>query len=210
MYFKPCKVFNIFLTFYTNYFFFLFLSKFLWNSFVYMKTLFRKRNTELAKGSINNMKYPSTTFSQDLSGLKCVMNSALHRVTGNINNSRNTKYKLRKFWCSLMQSAKGLISICLTLIFVIKFWDYCAYLKLCMSMFLTFVTNKRTEIHILLLLVLLREIFPTSDNKDYISSGLVLWFLCLILSKFSTYHACCDIDSKFFYWADGISHFLIF
>lgn len=74
----------------------------LFHSFFYLSSLdialsilklFRKRNTELAKGSINNMKYPSTTFSQDSSGLKCVMNSALHRVTGNINNPRNTYIK---------------------------------------------------------------------------------------------------------------------
>lgn len=77
-------------------------------------------------------------------------------------------------------------------------------------MVLTFVTNKRTEIHIFLILVLLRELFQTSDNKDHISASLVFWLFMSEFVKFSTYRACCDIDTKLFYWADRMSHLLIF
>lgn len=38
-----------------------------------------------------------------------------------------------------------------------------------MSMTYTFVMNKRTEINTLILLVLLREPFPTSDKRLYSS-----------------------------------------
>lgn len=57
-----------------------------------------------------------------------------------------------------------------------------------MSMVFTFVTNKRTEIYILLIVIFLRELFPTIDSKDYILASLVfpafmsefVGFFCII------------------------------
>lgn len=84
----------------------------------------------------------------------------------------------------------------LILIFIIKYWDSCAYLKVCLNMVFTLVTNSGTKINILITPILVRQLFPTNDNKYYISTSLVS---CTFLSEFVNvfcmlFHACSGID----------------
>lgn len=100
----------------------------------------------------------------------------------------------------------------LILIFIIKYWHSCAYLKVCLNMVFTLVTNSGRKINILITPMLVRQLFPTNDNKYYISTSLVS---CIILSEFVNvfcmlFHACSGIDSKIFCWTNGRSHLLIF